>query len=375
MQKLIKSETRKGAASFYAVIFAALVFTVIVVSFIRLMISEAAQNTANDLSQSAYDAALMGVEDAKAALAKCGSDQNCLTNLYKDDCDQVSKLLYGQFQTADSGAANSHSRVESVDQAYTCVKLRKDLEDYKVRFTNTRTTVIPIENSTRSVKISWLHKNDDVGNNNWSLNNALTFPNAESSTPIPPVVSAGLIENNNPDHINMVVLRPSSSSNTGDNSVQNVYSTATDTSRNNNRPAVPNCINGGYNDDGYACEATINGNGNSGIRYLVLSLPYKESNISFRVVQYSGINGSGKVVTTPAQIAVDSTGRANDYYRRVEVRLQPADINFPYPDYALSSYGGEGGDGNLIKNFWVTKNCWTAGSGSVKTCNNNNASD
>ena len=35
------------------------------------------------------------------------------------------------------------------------------------------------------------------------------------------------------------------------------------------------------------------------------------------------------------QVLIDSTGRANDLYRRVEVRLEPADNAFAYPFYAV----------------------------------------
>ena len=56
---------RKGAASLYVVIFATILFGVITLSFIRIILSESSQTSNDDLSQSAYDSALAGVEDAK----------------------------------------------------------------------------------------------------------------------------------------------------------------------------------------------------------------------------------------------------------------------------------------------------------------------
>ena len=65
------------------------------------------------------------------------------------------------------------------------------------------------------------------------------------------------------------------------------------------------------------------------------------------------------------QVSVDSTGRANQLLRRVETRLDPADIFFPYPQYEIEL--GDTGDDTLSKYFWITANCWTERG----TCANN----
>ena len=59
----LKSE-RQGVASLYVVVFATILFGVITLSFTRIILSEVEQSSDDDLSQSAYDAALAGVEDA-----------------------------------------------------------------------------------------------------------------------------------------------------------------------------------------------------------------------------------------------------------------------------------------------------------------------
>lgn len=54
------------------------------------------------------------------------------------------------------------------------------------------------------------------------------------------------------------------------------------------------------------------------------------------------------------QVKIDSTGRANDLYRRIEARLDTFDTYFPYPLYALELLGNNGNDPNLVKDMTVT---------------------
>jgi hypothetical protein len=65
------------------------------------------------------------------------------------------------------------------------------------------------------------------------------------------------------------------------------------------------------------------------------------------------------------QARVDSTGRANDLYRRVETRLDLNDTKFPYPEFEITM----GGNGDIRKSFYVTNNCWSSNNGVVApTC-------
>lgn len=69
---------------------------------------------------------------------------------------------------------------------------------------------------------------------------------------------------------------------------------------------------------------------------------YQDSSL----VQFNGV-----------QPSVDSTGRASNLYRRVEVRLRLGD-DFPYPNYAADI------ENNLCKDFTVTVESASGG-----TCN------
>ena len=59
-----------------------------------------------------------------------------------------------------------------------------------------------------------------------------------------------------------------------------------------------------------------------------------------RIVKFNGV-----------QPKVDSTGRANDRFRRVESRLEFNDSNIPVPDFAVES---EDTSQPFCKSFWVS---------------------
>ena len=111
---------KNGAASFYIVAFATLVMSIIAMSFAAIVISEFGRSVDSDLSQSAYDSALAGVEDAKIAILNY---QSCLNQGYTSgninyngkvtceeiiyymehpDCDMVGHML-GRVREGEKG--------------------------------------------------------------------------------------------------------------------------------------------------------------------------------------------------------------------------------------------------------------------------------
>ena len=60
---------------------------------------------------------------------------------------------------------------------------------------------------------------------------------------------------------------------------------------------------------------------------------------------------SNRAILDGVQVKIDSTGRANDLYRRVETRLQPGEVPFPYPLYAIQVLGDNNDDSLIQKDL------------------------
>ena len=186
---LNKASTKKGVASLYIVIFATMLFGVITLSCMRIMLSEFGQSSDDDLSRSAYDAAMAGVEDAKTAVNRyydClggnGSSNNCdeaaRNMLFRENCNVsigVAEYLYGGAYNAGAespevmvqeGNHGTNSNDNNSDQAYTCVVVSDIVPDYRGTLTSdTKTKVVPLGvrtperptnlNQVKSIRLSW----------------------------------------------------------------------------------------------------------------------------------------------------------------------------------------------------------------------------
>lgn len=373
MVKLNKKNNQSGAVSLFVVIFTALLITVVTVSFIRIMVSDQQQATASDLAQSAYDSAQAGVEDGKRAILKlqsiCNSGistdcaQGAIT-VTSNTCNSATGWLgdiAGSGNKSDSEVKIATGGSNKLDQAYTCLKIKTDTDDYLGSLGVDDNKLIPLVglDDFNKIKIEWFN-NKDLDSNITSIN----VPNSSNGTPLPSkdswtnpsspnrpaIMRAQLIQFDSSFSVNdfetnsgssSLFLYPSNKINTNISFIDNTRKTATV------KPTQIHCEDN-LSASNYACSATISlpatvlaGSHNT---YLNLESLYKNSNFRITLLNSSG----GPVRFNGIQSIIDSTGRANDYFKRVSVRVEMTDINFPYPTMAVDTTG------NICKDFIVT---------------------
>ena len=179
----MKAHSQSGAVSLFVVIFAALLITVVTVSFLRIMINDQQQASNSDLSQSAYDSALAGVEDAKRVLLRyqkvcVTSAGDCAllgTQITTNECNAA--LLIGSVvSSANEGTSGNGRKGEikvqqslnnadaKLDQAYTCVTIALNTDTYVGSVAKGESKLVPLvgESPFTDVTVEWF-SNEDVG--------------------------------------------------------------------------------------------------------------------------------------------------------------------------------------------------------------------
>lgn len=346
---------QRGAVSLFAVIFAALLLTVLTVGFISLMISGQQRAMNNDLSQSAYDSAMAGVEDAKRVLRACASGNTTACDaLDTGGCNVIANAgIAGSIGASETvirsstgGGSDDGSRF---DQAYTCVTIMRDTPDYLADLHANEAHVIPLRaaGSFNRVILEWYTAEDlDTGGAVQATpGNGLPQP-TDWDAATPPVVRAqlitpgeefGLSELDGSDASQTIVLRPGAVTNgsTNPNFSMNGQSRATDDREHNNSASLVTCSRN-FANNGYSCRAQLTLNevvsaAASSNTLLRLNAIYKGAQVRVTLA-----SSTGNVNFRDVQPAVDSTGRANDLFRRVESRLGLGD-GFAYPSYVVDA--------------------------------------
>ena len=425
MSKYKSPASKRGAVSIYIVIFLTLIFGVITLSFIRIILNDAKETTNTDLYQSAYDSALAGVEDAKIALLKyhdClsqgvvgksgASAGTCADIIYQmeqgannDDCDVVQKVLGRTQEKPEDGGQNEviieetqtaegdGGKAASLMQAYTCVKITEETDDYRTTLTtNDDVRIVPLRSadigSVKAVQFSWYANNIADGTTDSHMNSS-KLPAADKVY-APPVVTLEIFQtdsengeprftlgqlsanndsNNGTDHA-LLMLKPVKSG--GQNTIK-ASEVLDHSDKYDNAPIDVNC-NASAD---FACTVTVELPATFGgtdpaeaTRFLRVNLPYEEPSTDLSISLCTDTqNGTCANTTkfTGVQAAIDSTGRANDLYRRVEVRVELVDVYYPFPEYALYLSGK---DNELNKSFYATKECKKTDGGSIDDCPN-----
>lgn len=393
-----KQQFKKGAASFYIVAFSTLILLIVATSFAAIIISELNRTMNEDLSQSAYDSAMAGVEDAKLAYY---SYQNCVENENnRKDCKEIKSIIEQPANWDCNMVANILGRSEggvmiqesstnnNMQQEYTCVKIQTVLKDYRSSLSSSNQMKViktnfddnggaegSVANAVERIKISWY---DDTtwkrAYNNFTGNAVKFYDTITKALSVPPTISVAVLQTaenfnmsdfdmtvGNKTNRGMVYLVPSNQVRGGGSTYRKSNWDATNNTNNigsealrySNDKTVTN-LNLPYavycSPDGeFACSATITlprpiadaSNGadvrNPDTFIVVVSLPYGGPTTNFAVeflcksgsVCHTERDGTGNATESSStayldgvQVKVDSTGRANDLYRRVETRLQ-----------------------------------------------------
>lgn len=378
---MFKHHRESGAVSLFLVIFAMLLITIVTLGFLRIMLNDQQQASAADLSKSAYDSSLAGIEDAKRALiyyrtvcatsdtAACSDLRNRINsgtcNAGLSDVVDVTpnkEVLVQQQQSGNDTQLN---------QAYTCVKINLETDDYLGTMQANASKIIPLSGTKNfnTVTVEW-YSADDLGTNSTSVN---LLPDVDAALRQPLYLQSNWVASRpsllrtqlmqfgssftlgsfdaassslTNSNANTLFLYPSGS--TGNKrTVKDTWSFTGEDIRQfpTGSPQATRC-SGNLSDGGYACRVTlvlpqaVGQNNDNRTAYLRLTPLYNSSH--FRIILGDGAKFSG------IQPSIDSTGRANDLYRRVEARVDLVDTAFPYPEATVDLTG------DFCKDFVVT---------------------
>lgn len=336
----------KGVTSLIVVLFSTLLFAVVSIGFVQQMTVEQRESSENELSQGAYDSALAGVEDGKRVLQACiNGDSDSCTAISESRCDTVAAA--GFVNTSDGEVliqSSGGSGTEYV-QAYTCVKVTPDTNDYVREISNDQSIVIPLRTTSNfnQLSVSWF-----LQSNSTNTGGAVNLDASAGASGILPVMSAWPTDR--PPILRLQLIQfaggtnvdPASFDNNGNGHTVYLYPAgigsntadfAADGRRSGQLAASPiRCSDTFLGPGGYACRATvllpnpIGGNAGNRVAYLRVTSIYGTAEVSIAPLQ----NGSS-VAFDGVQPSIDSTGRAADVFRRVDARVEFTDSSVAYP--------------------------------------------
>jgi len=376
----------RGAVSLFIVIFSALLISIITVTFVRTMVEDQLQATTSDLSKSALDSAQAGVEDAKRAIvmyrsqcqganvatAECIKLARALTDGTHCDTIQQSGILSGVNPGDKEVLVKQTEGDKLLDQAYTCVKVQLNTVDYVGSLTPNTSRLVPLKSDQpfNQITIEWYSQKDIQTDLTGSASGSKVDLGLDTQLP-----KLADWPKNRPALMRVQLMQFGSSFNlsdfddnkngTSDNASlflvpstvgRDTMSFADDIRKSQVSEALEQVrcdqnFSATSTDSQYACKATIQlpnpigeTDGNNRHAYLRVSEFYN-TNTSFRVTMQ---NNTDVTLFSAVQPAVDSTGRANDYFRRILSRVELEASSIPNIEAAVDITG------SLCKTFLVT---------------------
>lgn len=396
-----RTHRQSGSVSLFLVILTALLVTTVTVAFVRLMATNQEQATANDLSRSALDSAYAGVEDAKRAIvtyrSKCVLEQRATPT----ECANLQQALSDATRPCNtiqrSGVAGSVDDTEVVikrtanstadellQQAYTCVRITLTPADYVGKLKQDVSKLVPLKGTApfNEIVIEW-HSQTDLTNAIDEDGTPLTSIDLPADDVYPATSLPKLADwpSNRPallrtqlvqigesfrlsdfdaaatDHTNNASLFLMPARDVGAGTIDDIDLRFISDARRDpgvsvlqqvkcNRDFTTTSIG-----NKYACSTVIQlpnaiGEDDAEKReaYLRLTALYS-SNTSYRITLY---NNGTEVLFDNVQPEVDSTGRADDFFRRVKSRIELDTSSLPLAESAVDL------SGSLCKTFTVT---------------------
>lgn len=360
-----QQRSERGVVSIFIVLFAAIFMVVITVSFLLVMMRDQQQATQYDLSQNAYDSAMSGVSDAERAVALCAATPSLAgcNQLTTGGCQTLGNIagLGVTFSMAPDGNKEYPIQTTSggsndLNQAYTCVTVDTHPSDYQANVNEGVPLVIPLQAnaSVSQLNFSWQKATTSV-TPSYPTSSATGLLNytAWNQTPnnYPPVMQLQLLRLGSGGSVTLsdldgqaaetALLYPQNGS-LGTSSPSSI-NFSTDARQKPSSLQPVNCYHDAIKGD--QCFATLKDGSNPMVStsgpaalYLVMTPIYGNASITV------GLN-SGNYFEN-LQASVDSTGRANDLFRRVQARVDLV----PHPTYPNAAVSLQG---PLCKNFTV----------------------
>ena len=391
---------KKGGVSIFIVIIVGVLVSIMSASFLRLMFRDQEQASKLDLSQSAYDSAQAGVEDAKRFLrifrAACGPSGTGIFEGVTHNCNAMRSAIQNEscytLATAGIGNPNGETIIQttsgaggasndaSLNQAYTCVKLRMNTADFLGRTNDGSPSVINLKGTAAfdRVRIRWHSRENMTNGNNIALDllsNPSVRPRIDSrnwrNQNRPAILKAqfyGYVPHVGMSSSDMDTPYPDD----GNGASEMLFYPINSNSSNILSPDIPNMPRVRRNESSsqattdytftrcsdrmdansntYACQTTVNIGRDVDPRdvlYLRLTPLMNDSNFKVEL-----LNGDNVVDFAGVQPKVDSTGRANTQLRRVESRIGFNDTSFPVPLFSAQT---ESNEEPICKEFSVTR--------------------
>lgn len=330
-------QNQKGLVAIIVSIVVILLISLITLSFSRIVNREQRQALDRQLSTQAFYAAEAGINEARfqiSDIVRKGDNvpdkKDCNPVVPQDKSDPSNPL--GGFDFTTSSQLDDELGIE-----FTCLLV--DVAPPTLEFGSinpNKSQVFPVEADTalEFIKVGWNAKDGSTDLNcptPGQLPPASSWPCATGIVrvdlvPVPnQVTRPGLINNNFTVFLYPCAPPPAGAGGCGSGDVDYVIGPA-----NQGQIIAPTCDSSDANPEDKYCTVTIKQL--TAKRYFMRLRSYY-ADVS---VQIKGFNGATQLELKHAQALIDSTGKANDVLRRLQVRV-PIHKQFGLPDYALEA--------------------------------------